>query len=69
MFGLRIHPGDLVHADRHGAVVIDPAFLPDLPRAIDVVARKEAPILTAARAPGFNVETLLQAWGEADDIH
>jgi regulator of RNase E activity RraA len=69
VFGLRIHPGDLVHADRHGAVVIDPAFLPDLPRAIDVVARKEAPILTAARAPGFNVETLLQAWGEADDVH
>lgn len=69
VFGLRVHPGDLVHADRHGAVVIDPAFLPDLPRAIDVVARKEEPILKAARAPGFNVETLLQAWGEAEDVH
>ena len=69
VFGLRVHPGDLVHADRHGAVVIDPAFLPDLPRAIDVVTRKEEPILKAARAPGFNVETLLQAWGEAEDVH
>ena len=69
VFGLRIHPGDLVHADRHGAVVIDPAFVPDLPRAIDVVTRKEAPILKAARAPGFNLETLLQAWAEAGDVH
>jgi regulator of RNase E activity RraA len=69
VFGLRVHPGDLVHADRHGAVVIDPAFLPDLPRAIDTVARKEAPILKAARSPGFDVETLLRAWGEADDVH
>jgi len=69
VFGLRVHPGDLLHADRHGAVVIDPALLPDLPRAIDLVARREAPILRAARAPGFNVETLLQAWGEAEDVH
>ena len=69
VFGLRVHPGDLVHADRHGAVVIDPAFLPDLPRAIDTVARKEAPILAAARSEGFDLETLFRAWGESEDVH
>lgn len=69
VFGLRIRPNDIVHADRHGAVVIDPEHLGELPWAIALVARKEAPILTAARAPGFTAAALIRAWGEAEDIH
>ena len=41
----------------------------DLPAAIDLCIRKEAPILAMARAPGFTVEKLKAAWAEADDIH
>jgi regulator of RNase E activity RraA len=69
VFGLRVKPNDLVHADRHGAVVIDPEIAHELPRAIDLIMRKEAPILRAARSPGFIVENLIEAWGEAEDIH
>jgi regulator of RNase E activity RraA len=69
VFGLTIRPGDLVHADRHGAVLIKPAWLAELPRAIDLVTRKEAPILRAARNPGFSIDDLAAAWGEADDVH
>jgi regulator of RNase E activity RraA len=69
VFGLRAKPNDLVHADRHGAVIIDPELARELPRAIDLVTRKEAPILRAARSPGFTVEKLIEAWGEAEDIH
>lgn len=69
VFGLRVKPNDLVHADRHGAVIIDPELARELPRAIDLVTRKEAPILRAARSPGFTVEKLIEAWGEAEDIH
>ena len=36
--------------------------------AIDLVIRKEQPILKAARAPGFTVEKLKAAWIEADQI-
>ncbi|MBO1905842.1 RraA family protein [Microvirga sp. 3-52] len=69
VFGLRVKPNDLVHADRHGAVIIDPELARELPRAIDLVTRKEAPILRAARSPGFTVEKLIEAWGEAEEMH
>ena len=69
VFDLDIAPGDLIHADRHGAVVIAPGVEAELPHAIDLVTRKEAPILKAARSPGFNIDHLLRAWGEAEDIH
>ncbi|HRJ68488.1 MAG TPA: RraA family protein [Beijerinckiaceae bacterium] len=69
VFGLLVKPGDLIHADRHGAVVIEPGIEKDLPRAIDLVTRKEQPLLKAARAPDFNIDKLLSAWGEAEDVH
>lgn len=69
VFGLPIKPDDLIHADRHGAVIIEPGMEAELPRAIDLVTRKEQPLLSAARAPGFTIDTLLAAWGEAEDVH
>jgi regulator of RNase E activity RraA len=61
VFWLSIRPGDLIHADRHGAVVIDPSLAGELPRAIDLVARREHPILQAVRSPGFDIERLTAA--------
>ena len=69
VFGLPIAPGDLIHADRHGAVIIEPGMEAELPRAIDLVTRKEKPLLDAARAADFTVEKLIAAWGEAEDVH
>lgn len=69
VFGLTIQPGDLIHADRHGAVIIEPGMEHDLPQAIDLVTRKEKPLLDAARAPGFSIDKLIAAWGEAEDVH
>ena len=69
VFELDIAPGDLIHADRHGAVVIPHAAAPELPAAIDLCTRKEEPILAAARAPDFSYEKLLEAWGAAEDVH
>lgn len=67
--GLKIVPGDLIHADRHGAVVIRPEHTHLLPEAIDEVKRRETPILEAARAEGFDLATLLQLWSDKDDVH
>jgi len=68
VFGMQVHPNDLIHADRHGAVVIPADFIEKMPAAIDITLRKEQPILTAARSPGFTVEKLRAAWIEADGI-
>ena len=68
VFGMTVRPDDLIHADRHGAVVIAHEHIEKLPAAIDIVLRKEQPILRAARSPGFTVEKLRAAWIEADQI-
>lgn len=68
VFGMQVKPNDLVHADRHGAVVIPAEHIEKMPAAIDIVLRKEQPILEAARAPGFTIEKLKAAWLEADRI-
>ncbi len=69
VFGMKVRQGDLLHADRHGAVVIKPGYERELPRAIELATSKEAPVLRAARAKNFNVDALVKAWGEAADIH
>jgi len=69
VFGLVVRPGDLVHADRHGAVIIEADLIAHIARGIALTTRKEAPVLAAARSANFSVERLIAAWGEADDVH
>jgi regulator of RNase E activity RraA len=67
--GMLVRSGDLVHADRHGAVVIPAAVAAKVPAACDLLARKEAVVLEMARAPGFTVEKLAAALARMDEIH
>ena len=69
VFGMSVRPGDLVHADRHGAVVVSARYFPAIAGAIDTVKRKERPILEAARKPGFDIARLRAAWAEGEDVH
>lgn len=69
VFGLQVHPGDLIHADRHGAVIIPAEVALEMPRCIDLMTAKEAPILAAARKPGFSVADIEAALRESADIH
>ena len=62
VFGLRVEDGDLVHADRHGAVVIPSDILPSLEAAITTLDTSEALILGPAREPGFDIDRLRNAW-------
>ena len=68
VFGMAVKDGDIVHADKHGAIVIPREDLAKLPAAIDLMARKEKVILDAARKPGFNVTTLKEAFAASDQI-
>jgi regulator of RNase E activity RraA len=67
--GMTVRSGDLVHADRHGAVTIPEALAEKIPAACELLARKEAVILEMARAPGFNVAKLREALKKQDEIH
>jgi len=62
VFGLTIAPGDFVHADRHGAVIVPAGILPGLAVAIDTMRKSEAFILEPARQPDFNIEKFEEAW-------
>lgn len=68
VFGLTVSDGDIVHADRHGAVVIPGELLDKLPAAIDLMARREQVILDAARKPGFGVAALREAFAASEQI-
>lgn len=62
VLGLQITPGQLVHADRHGATIIPETAIEGLDAALDTVIAKEKIILDVARAPGFNIAVLKEAW-------
>ena len=69
IFGMAVKPNDIVHADRHGAVVIPEKCVKELPDAIDLLVRREAVILEVARKPGFNVDILKKAMADSAEIH
>ena len=58
--GLTVQPGDLVHADRHGAVVVPHSAAAQLADAAARIARQEATLIDASKQPGFGVEVLEQ---------
>lgn len=64
ILGLRVAENELIHADRHGALVIPHDIIPKLKVAIDTVIESEAIVLGPAREPGFNIEKLEAVWAK-----
>ena len=62
IFGLTVADGDLVHADRHGALVIPPDYLGELEAAITKLLDVEQLVLGPARQDGFDIAALDDAW-------
>lgn len=62
IFGLKVTPGDLVHADRHGAVVVPPEVIPHLAGGIARLLASEAVILAPARAGFADFGAFEAAW-------
>ena len=67
--GMIVRSGDLIHADRHGAAVIPHEVAEKIPAACDLLTRKEAVILGAARSKGFSIAQLRDALNKMDEIH
>jgi regulator of RNase E activity RraA len=67
--GMTVRSGDLIHADRHGAVVIPHDFAAKLLEATELCGRREAPILEVARSPSFSLDQLRAALIRSAEIH
>ena len=62
IMGLSVAQGDLIHADRHGAVVVPPETIPNLAAAILKLQTTEQLVLQPARQPGFDFAAFEAAW-------
>ncbi|MEM7644841.1 MAG: RraA family protein [Pseudomonadota bacterium] len=62
VFDLDVANGDLIHADRHGAVVIPPELLGSLQAAIEKLQASERLVLDPASRDDFDLDRLLDAW-------
>lgn len=62
IMGMDVRPGDLIHADRHGAVVIPPDVVDQLQGAIRKMQETEKLVLDPARAEGFDFAAFEAAW-------
>jgi len=67
--GMTVRSGDLIHADRHGAIVIPFDIAGKLPDAADLCGRRETPILEIARSKDFSLEKLKAALARSAEIH
>src|SRR3954447_25524575 len=67
--GMVVSANDVIHADRHGAVVVPHDVVDKIPAAVDLLARRERVIIEASKQPGFSIERLRQAFKEQEEIH
>ena len=64
IMGLSVEQGELVHADRHGALVIPNDVLDSLKTAIEKVISTENIVLESARSEGFDIDRLEEVWAK-----
>ena len=62
--GMQVAQDELIHADRHGALVIPAEVISELGLAIRSVIANESIILGPARKPGFDIHKLEKAWAK-----
>lgn len=62
VMGLTVNQGDLVHADRHGAVVVPADIAPILAASVEKLLETEKLILEPARGDGFDFDAFEKAW-------
>ncbi|MBX2884332.1 MAG: RraA family protein [Granulosicoccus sp.] len=67
--GMQVEHDDVIHADRHGAVVIPTEVVTQIPEAVAEMNRRESGILAAARADDFSIEKLKAVIVGDQDIH
>lgn len=62
IFGMEVREGDLIHADRHGAVAIPAEVMGDLGAALDRLLAAEAIILDPLKVGPVDAESFATLW-------
>jgi 4-hydroxy-4-methyl-2-oxoglutarate aldolase len=60
MAGLTVSPGDLIHADQHGVLLVPREIVRELPAAADRVIEREQTFLRWVRSPEFDPDRLAE---------
>ncbi|MFO1055983.1 MAG: RraA family protein [Dongiaceae bacterium] len=66
--GLEARSGDLIHADRHGAVVIPPDVAPRLAAMAARIVEAERGVIGLCSSPDFSLDALRRAWLAMGDL-
>jgi regulator of RNase E activity RraA len=61
VLSMEVQSGDLIHADRHGAVVVPVEKIDAMAAALEELMKREAKIIAAARAPDATAESIKAA--------
>lgn len=61
--GMTVEPGDLIHADQHGAVVVPTDVAAEIPAAAAAIAANEHVLISASQQPGFSIDKLREILG------
>jgi len=62
--GMEVHPGDLVHADRHGAITIPIGIAKQIPEVAADLQEKEEKVIEFCRSGNFSVARLTELIGK-----
>jgi 4-hydroxy-4-methyl-2-oxoglutarate aldolase len=58
MGGMIVNPGDLIHADQHGVLIVPKEIVRELPEAVKKIEAKERTIIDLCKSPSFSIEKL-----------
>jgi regulator of RNase E activity RraA len=58
--GMTVNPGDLIHADQHGVLLVPHEVAADLPAAADRVVAREQILIKWVRSDDFSAEKLAE---------
>jgi regulator of RNase E activity RraA len=56
--GMMVRSGDLIHADKHGVLVVPNEIAPEVPKAAETIAERERRIMGHCQSPDFSLEEL-----------
>jgi regulator of RNase E activity RraA len=59
--GLKVQPGDLIHADCHGVLSIPREIAAEIPSVAERIRDQERKLIGLCRAPNFSIEKLREA--------
>ena len=64
--GLKIHPGDLMHGDRHGVHIIPHEIAHEIPQVAETLVADERSLIDLCRSPEFTLEQLASRFRQSN---